>query len=104
MFTHIALLKLRKIVDKQQTVDLLANLVGRVPELRAVEVGTDRAGTPDSYDIAWVCRFDDYAAYSSFTTHTATKRVMEHVRTVCSAIVVCDYRDETASAGLWTKR
>ncbi len=104
MFSHVSLFKLRKIADRQQTVDLVANLDGRVPSLRKVEVGIDRSGTPNSFDVAMILRFDDYAGYSELLTHTAYKRVQEHINRVCESLVTCDFKDERADAGLWKNR
>lgn len=104
MFTHVSLYRLRKVIDRQQMVDLLANLDGRVPCLRGVEVGADRSGTPNSFDVALILRFDDYAAYSEFLTHTAWKRVSEHINHVADSMVTCDFKDEKADAGLWRNR
>jgi hypothetical protein len=104
VFTHVSLYRLRKVIDRQQTIDLLANLAGRVPSLRSVEVGTDRSGTPNSFDVALILRFDDYAGYSEFVTHTAWKRVSEHIAFVADSMVSCDFKPEESGGGLWRNR
>ena len=72
MFRHTVLLQLSDdATDDQKTAicAALAELPGRIPEIRSYTIGTNAGDRPDNYDIAVIGDFDDKAGYQIYSDH-----------------------------------
>ena len=69
----------------------LYGLEGKVPELRAIEVGADILHSGRSYDLALITRFDSLADMQQYQVHPEHVAVLEYLRTVVAGSVAVDY-------------
>ena len=72
MIRHVVLMKLHDRSDAVEAKERLESLVGRVPELRTMEVDLDVLGTEASYDLCLVTTHDsaeDLDAYANHALH-----------------------------------
>ena len=94
MITHIVFFKLtdpspEKIIA---TRDRLLGMTGKIPGIRAIEVGIDVVRSERSYDLALVTRFDSLAELRAYQLHPChADEVVPFVKSVCSSIVAVDY-------------
>ncbi|MCO5207152.1 MAG: Dabb family protein [Anaerolineae bacterium] len=93
---HVVLFKLKDVSDAnvQRTIDKLRSLEGRVPTLRAIEVGSNVVAAERAYDIALIARFDDLAGMEAYQTHPYHQEVLAFMRTVMSSAVAVDYETD----------
>lgn len=94
MITHIVFFKLAEptAANIATTKEKLESMVGKIQELRHLEVGVDVIRSERSYDIALVTKFDsleDLQAYQVHPYHAG--EVVPHMKSVCSAIAAVDY-------------
>ena len=93
MFRHIVLYRLkdRSEESKRALKEHFLSLNGQVPQIRALEVGTDVLHSGRSYDVCLSILFDqkeDLAAYKAHPFHVG---VSEYVHGVIETSVSCDY-------------
>ncbi len=94
MFTHIVFFKLK---DKSQenlqaTREKLLSMWGRVPSLRAIEVGIDVIHATRSFDLALVTRFDDLAGMKAYQENPYHQNeILPHMHHVAEAAASVDY-------------
>jgi hypothetical protein len=88
---HNVLFKLRDPADVERTAEILRGMDGKIDVLRALEVGVDRLGTPRSYHIALVTRFDSWEDLETYRTHPVHAPVLEHMGRVAEHAAVVDY-------------
>lgn len=93
MYRHIVLYRLkdRSEASRKALKDQFLSLEGRVPQIRALEVGIDDLASPRSYDVALNLTFDskqDLAAYKAHPFHVG---VSEYVHGVIETSVSCDF-------------
>ena len=97
MITHIVLFKLHEPLPDVilEAKDRLSGMVGRVPQLRHIEVGIDVIHSDRSYDIALVTKFDtleDLKAYQGHPYHA--EQIVPYVRSISSSIIAVDYESD----------
>ena len=96
MITHIVLFKFKQ-PDKQRNVQeamaRLRGMLGRVPSLRALEVGA-HVGAPDrACDLALITRFDDLAGLHAYAVDPVHAEVKGWLGTVLEGSHVVDFDD-----------
>jgi hypothetical protein len=85
MITHVVLMKFKsenKETNLAHAHDLLLSMVGKVIELRHLEVGVNCVESERAFDLALVTRFDDLddlATYASHPVHVEVKMFLERV-------------------------
>ncbi|MNC17512.1 Stress responsive A/B Barrel Domain protein [compost metagenome] len=93
MIKHIVFFKLKdRAPDKvQETVAVLRNMEGKIPQLISIEVGADIIRSERSFDIALVtvvASLDDLQAYQ---VHPEHKKVIAHINEVKEVSFAVDY-------------
>lgn len=93
MLTHIVLFKLkdRSAANVARAAEVLRSMQGTVPNLRALEVGTNVLESDRAYDIALLTRFDSLAAMEEYQVHPNHVKVIEYMRGVMETSVSVDY-------------
>ncbi len=90
MVKHIVIWKMKEDVSDEQKLEMklrLTALNGKVPELLAIDIGTD----PDNGTMSLYSEFnsvDDLAVYQAHPDH---QKVVEFVKPLVAARSVCDY-------------
>lgn len=90
--THVVLMKFADPTPAVlgRAVELLRGLEGKIPELRAIEVGLDVLHSARSFDLALITRFDSLAAMETYQAHPEHVKVLEYLRTVLERSVAVD--------------
>jgi hypothetical protein len=85
MVTHVVLMKFKN-ENKQSNMErakaLLEDMLGKVPSLRALEVGLNGVPSERAFDLALITRFDDFAGLSAYAVdpvHVEVKRFLGEV-------------------------
>ncbi len=93
MITHVVLFRLKDrtppSIEKAKAA--LAQLKGKVPSLRDLEVGSDLVRSERSYDIALVARFDDLAGLDAYRQHPAHLEAVKYIAGVKDDDAAVDY-------------
>ena len=93
MITHIVLIKL--VHANAETIDearkLLTGLVGKVPQLRHLEVGANIVHSYRSYDLALVARFNSLEDLQAYMNHPAHVEVVKHLQALRQSTITVDY-------------
>lgn len=94
MIKHIVCFKLNNNTpeEKKAAKDILLSMVGKVPMMRAIEVGTDFLCSARSYDIFLQVTLDDRAALDAYQAdeyHCGVVKEYMHAHT--SSSVAIDY-------------
>ncbi len=81
MLTHIVLFKLkeRTAENRMATRDRIAQIEGRIPQLRSLQVGINELETPFSYDLVMVAILDSLDDLHSFQTHPVHQELLRDV-------------------------
>ncbi|QQZ59247.1 Dabb family protein [Paenibacillus sonchi] len=93
MIKHIVFFKLKDRTPEkvQETVTVLRNMEGKIPQLLSIEVGADIIRSERSFDIALVtvvASLDDLQAYQ---VHPEHKKVIAHINEVKEVSYAVDY-------------
>lgn len=93
MITHIVffILKERSEAVVSETVNVLRNMEGKIPQLRYIEVGVDVLHTERSYDIALITKFDTLDDLQAYQVHPVHQEVIRHMNNVRESSVAVDY-------------
>lgn len=93
MIKHIVFFKLKdRSPDKvQETVAVLRNMEGRIPQLISIEVGADLIHSERLYDIALVTVVASMEDLQAYQVHPAHKEVIAHINEVKDVSVAVDY-------------
>ncbi|AIQ57710.1 Dabb family protein [Paenibacillus borealis] len=93
MIKHIVFFKLKdRSPDKvQETVAVLRNMEGRIPQLISIEVGADLIHSERSFDIALVTVVASMEDLQAYQVHPAHKEVIAHINEVKDVSVAVDY-------------
>lgn len=94
MITHVVLFKFKdenKSTNIATAVRRLEAMVGRVPSLRALEVGPHGAPSARSLDLALVTRFDDNAGLSAYADDPFHVEVKKFLAGVLETSYVVDF-------------
>ncbi|MBK8431670.1 MAG: Dabb family protein [Chloroflexi bacterium] len=93
MFTHLVLFKLQD-PTAENAAELCAklhSLVGRVPQIRQLEVGADVLRSPRSFDVGLIVRLDSQADLDLYQNHPYHQEILAYVRTVISEAKAVDF-------------
>lgn len=71
--------------------EILEDLVGKIPEIKELEVGNDFNGSPAAFDTALYTSFETKEALAIYQEHPAHLKVKEFVGKVTSDRAVVDY-------------
>ncbi|MFD0868431.1 Stress responsive A/B Barrel Domain [Chlamydia abortus] len=93
MITHIVFFKLKERSEAvvSETVNVLRNMEGKIPQLRYIEVGVDVLHTERSYDIALITKFDTLDDLQAYQVHPVHQEVIRHMNNVRESSVAVDY-------------
>ncbi len=94
MIKHIVCFKLidNSEENKLKAKEVLLSMVGNVPLLRGIEVGTDFLGSPRSYDVILITTLDDKASLDAYQVDEYHVNVVKkHMHSVVSTSVAIDY-------------
>ena len=94
MITHIVFFRLIHPTPENTagTRDKLLGMIGKIPEIRYLEVGVDVIRSERSYDLALVTRFDSLADLQAYQQHPChAVDVVPYMKSVCSSIIAVDY-------------
>ena len=83
MVKHIVLFKLKDQKDRQQALDALNSMKGKIEGLIELEAGADFLSSGRSYDIALICTLKDREAldfYQAHPVHQPVKKLMHEIR------------------------
>ena len=95
MLTHVVLLKLtdRSAENINKTRDVLLSMVGKIPQIKHMEVGVNIVPSDRAYDLALVQKFESLAAMQEYQTHPVHLPVRDYLRSVLAAQASVDYQD-----------
>lgn len=90
---HVVMFKLkdRSREAAERARDVLLAMDGKIPELRAIEVGVDVLRSERSYDVVLITKFDDLAAMKRYQEHPAHREVIAFMNEHREVSVVVDY-------------
>jgi len=91
MVKHIVLFKLKDKNDRQQALDALNGMKGKIEGLLEIEAGADFLDSERSFDIALICTLKDKEAlefYQAHPVHQPVKKIMHAIR---ESSVAVDY-------------
>ncbi|WP_341347255.1 Dabb family protein [Paenibacillus sp. FSL H3-0469] len=93
MIKHIVFFKLkdRSRGKVAETVAVLRNMEGRIPQLLSIEVGADLIHSERSFDIALVTVVASMEDLQAYQVHPAHKEVIAHINEVKELSVAVDY-------------
>ena len=77
--------------NRSQLIDGLRGLKSKIDLIKELEVGTDVAHTPKSYDIALNTLFDSFEDVQTYISHPSHVEVVELVKKYCSSTAKVDY-------------
>ena len=98
MLVHVIMFKLkdRSADNIAETRDVLLGMEDNIPQLRAIEVGTNIVESNRAYDLVLVTKFDSLDAMQSYQVHPYHENVVRvHMRKVVNGTASVDY--ETVS-------
>ena len=90
MLRHIVCFKMDTAENAEKAVCLLKSMQGKVPMLRALEVGRDFLGSARSYDVFLGVTLDDRAALDAYQRdpyHCGTVKTFMHAHALSSVSV-----------------
>ncbi len=93
-FVHIVMMRLKENTPQNATQiqDVLYGLVGKIPQIRALEVGTNVVQSDRAYDIALTVTFDSQEDMDAYQIHPEHQRALtEVIRPLISGSAAADY-------------
>ena len=93
MVHHVVMFTLKDPAQLEPTVEVLRAMAGRIPTLRAVEVGVEARPSERSADVCLVTRFDDWEGLDAYAVHPHHQQVLDHMATVVARSVKVDWAD-----------
>jgi hypothetical protein len=93
MLRHVVLIQLENPTEEHiaETARRLRAMEGQIPELLAIEVGTDILRSERSYEICLITTFESLEAMQAYQVHPVHKDVIAYLATVRKASVCSDY-------------
>ncbi len=95
---HIVFFKLKdaaggrtKAENAREAKARLESLRGKIPGLRAIEVGIDFDRSPAAFDLALTCELDSRAALDAYQKHPLHQEVVAFITGVRESRAVVDY-------------
>jgi Stress responsive A/B Barrel Domain len=92
MVTRIVLLTMKRLDDIDRTVRVLRGMEGRIPGMRAVEVGAERNPVEHGVHIAVTTLHDDDAALLTYDKHPVQLRAQQHLKRVLERSAHIEYK------------
>ena len=94
MIVHIVMFKFRnenKTANIKQVEQELNALIGKIDELKSIEVGVNFNGSERAFDLSLYSTFDSKDALGCYATHPEHLRVVGLIKEVTSESKVVDY-------------
>ncbi len=93
MLTHVVLFKLtdRTPENARQLQAKLLAMVGKIPQIKHMEVGVNVVSSDRAYDVALFQRFDSLADLQAYQQHPDHLDVLAYVKSVIAGSVAVDY-------------
>ena len=93
MVTHIVLFKLLHCTPEkaEEARQVLKGMMGRIPQLRHLEVGVNLVHSDRSYDLALLARFDSLEDLQAYQVHPVHVEVVKYLQGVRQSAIVVDY-------------
>ncbi len=97
MIKHIVMLRLKDYPseEKQRHLEklksMIEGLMGKVPELKFMEVGLNINKKPSAYDLVLTSHFDSEEALDAYRVHPEHKKVLDFLVEVTKETAVVDY-------------
>ena len=93
MLTHIVFFKLhdRSVENKQKFRAALESMRGKIPQIRAMEVGVNIVESARAYDVALYQKFDSLDTMQEYQTHSIHQTLLPYLRESSESIVAVDY-------------
>lgn len=93
MIKHIVFFKLKERSEEnvEKAKNVLLGLVGKVPQLKSLEVGIDFNHSERSYDIALVTEFNTKEDLVGYNVHPEHQKVAKYLLTLYESVIVVDY-------------
>jgi hypothetical protein len=95
MIKHIVFMKFKAGVSEKDMADLekaMAQLPGRIPEIKEYQFGRDIVRSERSYDFALVSAFEDLDALKRYQPHPDHLPVLTKVKEMCETILAVDFK------------
>jgi hypothetical protein len=74
--------------------EMIEGLVGKVPELKFMEVGLNINSKPSAYDLVLTSHFDSLDGLDAYRIHPEHKKVLEYLFEVMDKTAVVDYQKD----------
>ena len=98
MVKHIVMIKLKefdKAEEKRRQAEnfkrMLEDLVGKVPDLQAMEVGLNFNPKPAAYDLVLISNLKDKEGLDNYRVHPDHVKVLEVLKEIMDKTAVVDY-------------
>ena len=91
MLTHVVCLKFPDPDYAPEVARRLADMEGRIPSMRSIEVGLDIVHSGRSYDLVLITRHDDLAGMEAYQVHPVHQEVLAFIRSTSPASVAVDF-------------
>ena len=94
MFTHVVLFKLSEPTNEniKYVSDILKNMQGNIPQLKAVEVGIDELKSERSFEICLITRFNSLEEMKEYQVHPYhVNEVLAKIKPYIEVSKVADY-------------
>lgn len=93
MLTHIVFFKLhdRSMENKQKFRDALESMRGRIPQIRAMEIGVNVVEAARAFDVALYQKFDSLDAMQEYQMHPVHQAILPYLREHSEGTAAVDY-------------
>lgn len=91
MFVHVVFFRFHDESAAPEAKRRLESMLGRVPTLRALEVGIDMLHTERSWQMTLRTEFDDQDGYNAYAVDAVHQEVLSWLKTVVQASATVDY-------------
>lgn len=90
MITHVVMMKLKDPSDRDEAVELLRGMAGRIPDLLDVQVHGDSLGRDGAYDLVLISSHADEAGLDGYIGHEVHQEVLTWLRPRLTTRAVVD--------------
>lgn len=93
MIKHIVFFKLKEPTTEniEQTVKVLQDMEGKIPQLRSLQVGADIVRSERSYDLALIIEVDSLEDLEAYAVHPVHQEVIRYINTVKDHTLSVDF-------------
>jgi len=99
MIKHIVMVRLKeagsleaKLENANKLKSAIEDLMGKVPELKSMEVGLNLNTKPAAYDLVLTSEFESLEALDIYRVHPEHKKVLELLYELMESTAVVDYK------------